>query len=141
MPPGTPLSALSQLKSLLATLEQGAGAENANPNPCRRASSARIALLSATQASGSSGSKIDPARAGVKYSDRPDSKHHRIVLKMDDAQREYCRDNSLCFRCSNKGCQWGACKNPPRPPPRFSNLEDGAEEELEESFYEEQLND
>ena len=51
-PPGTPLSALSQLKSLLAALEQGAGAENTNPNPGRRASSARIVPLSATQASG-----------------------------------------------------------------------------------------
>ena len=138
-PQGTPLSALSQLKSLLAALEQGAGAENRNPNGGRRASSALTVPLSATQTS--SGSKIEPAKAGVKYSEGPDGKRRRIILKMDDAQREYCRENGLYFRCRNSGCPWGACKNPPHPPPRFSNVEDDAEEELEESFYEESLND
>ena len=137
MPPGTPVSAISQLKTLLASLEQGAGAENHNPNGGRRASAAQ---LSATQ-TGPSTSKIEPAKAGVKYSDGPDGKRRRIILKMDDAQREYCREHGLCFRCRNRGCPWGACKNPPRPPPRFSSVEDYAEEEFEESFYEESLND
>ena len=103
VPPGTPVSAIQQLRSLLAALEQGESEpdeENQDPQEFNSVDTRR--------ASTSSKGDISWAKAGVKWVEGK-----KWILRLDDSQRQYCRDHGICMRCRGKGCPVGDCKNPP----------------------------
>jgi hypothetical protein len=109
-PPGTPVNAVRKLKALLASLGQDDHDDEDFEDDYSNDGLAAV----------DSSNPINWAKAGVKWVEG-----RRSILKMDDAQRQYCRERGICFRCRGKSCPIGNCKNP--PPHRAANSIEDAE--------------
>ena len=106
MPPGTPVNAISQLRSLLFALKQGKGEAEQDLDHQE------------FTAVGKPNCPIDWAKA-VKWVDGK-----KWIMKMDGTQRQYCRMHTICFRCRRRTCPVGECKNPPVFTKRANAIED-----------------